>query len=739
MAARKYSVTTQQRPAGEIAEVFTTAVVAWLHLDALGIVEQVRQMFHLERKDGCCGQELFGLLFLMTMSGLNGQRALQNAATHCKQGLANVLGARSFRSQSSMSRALRSVTAQRSREFSDWLLSEALPVSEIDRDPSVCHLDTFGELWHMVDFDGRVHAIRKRALPDSQEHSEPKRRSAELARPGYSGRKRGEVQYHMMIVQDSGTSRYLGVRLGPGNGDHRADVAWAVELIAKRADALETPRKRFCARFDGKAAGAPALLDCERAGISYLTRWTEYDLLELPAVEKALEQGTWQRVRDSGSGPRREAMEFGVRRFRLRTAVCDADSEHTHIQARVVVSRYRADKEKSRGSGKQRGEFVYELYITVLDTAAWPAPELIELYYGRVVEENRFGQKDGEQGHQKVVSWHLPGQQLAVAVSLFTWNLRLTWGAELTGWKRPPPSRPQPRQSRLVEPDSPSKGAPNCETSSPTEQPKAPLDQPIVPSNSGTTLCESTSIESSTRQTPYRRYIARSVITAAFVASLQWSRLLKNRPGWRWDAEQQELCCPAGESMCWRGARREAEHSLALIFRVRHRTACQDCALRAGCTQSKAWDFRKELWVTTTVSDFSALLQQASATKPPRRQISAFKTAENSEPPGPWSARAPTLVPSVLRQQPLLALVGCRLTVRAPAPPLVTKTPMWSATTAEQRQHRRLSYRARVARCLLPDDHQLDIRFHTPRRRTAVWIKRILALPRVDRNHRRTS
>ena len=315
MATTKVFVTTRQRASGKIGEDFTVSVAAWLWLEGRGIVEQVRQRLRLQRKDGCSGLELFGLLFLAVMSHLVGQRALQRAAAHCRQELAKILGARNFRGQSSMSRALKSVTGEQSRVFSDWLLGDALEVAEFERDRSTFHLDTLGEPWRMVDFDGRVHALRHRALARDDDSPEPVRRSSDLARPGYAGRKRGEVQYHRMVVQDAGTSRYLGVRLGPGNGDHCADVKWAIERIAQWADWLNVARKRVCARFDGKSVGASTLIECARVGISFLTRWSEYSLLERPEVQAHLQTGMWQPVADSGSGPRREALELGVRTF----------------------------------------------------------------------------------------------------------------------------------------------------------------------------------------------------------------------------------------------------------------------------------------------------------------------------------------------------------------------------------------------------------------------------------------
>lgn len=739
MTARRVSVTTSKRAAGEVAEVFTTAVVGWLHLDSLGIVEQVRKRFYLQRKDGCCGQELFGLLFFATMSGLGGQRSLQRAAAHCKAALADVMGSRSFRSQSSMSRALKSVTSEQSREFCDWLLGESLAVDEFERDRSTFHLDTFGEPWRMVDFDGRVHAIRNRALPQDEDSPEPVRRSSDLARPGYPGRKRGEVQYHRMVVQDAGSSRYLGVRLGPGNGDHRDDVSWAVDRIAAWADRLGVPRKSVCARFDGKAAGVPALVECERVGISYLTRWIEYRLLEQPEVRSLLERGNWQPVADSGSGPRREALELGNRMLGWDSPSEDDEGESQVLQARLVVSRYRLEKKRKRGCGKQIGDYVYELYISTLPSSSWPAAELVEAYYGRVVEENRFGQTDSEQGCQKIVSWHLPGQELANAVSLFVWNLRLVWGANLAGWKPMQEPEPRPRQPRVttaercvrdeVGPAEPKPSSPSNAVSPEEQSPVSmtPTDLSEQDPGSGEDVVRAT------KRT--RRYIDHGLIAAEFVAGLRWSTLLARLPGWLWNSEEQELRCPAGEPMRWRGARQQGLNSLALEFRVARGRACRLCVLRSGCTKSNNPRFVKDLCLTVTVPDLPSLLQKSHVVESSTEASCLLLYDEPPENQGPWATSAPSLIPSVLRRQLGIMVDGCRLRVDSPRPSILSTPPPWFSTDANERQHRRKSYGAREASCLLPRAHPLTVHVDTPRRRGAAALRNIVASAPTKRKH----
>ena len=69
----------------------------------------------------------------------------------------------------------------------------------------------------------------------------------------------------------------------------------------------------------------------------------------------------------------------------------------------------RATKKKS-GAGVLIDGWQYELYVTDLDADAWPAPDLVTNYYGRIGEENRFGQEDRELGLDRIFSYHVPGQ-----------------------------------------------------------------------------------------------------------------------------------------------------------------------------------------------------------------------------------------------------------------------------------------------------------------------------------------
>src|SRR5690606_23194664 len=58
----------------------------------------------------------------------------------------------------------------------------------------------------------------------------------------------------------------------------------------------------------------------------------------------------------------------------------------------------------------------------------WPAPDAVALYFGRARQENRFSQEDRETALGRILSYELPGQELASLVGLFLMNYRTARG-----------------------------------------------------------------------------------------------------------------------------------------------------------------------------------------------------------------------------------------------------------------------------------------------------------------------
>jgi len=777
MPAREVRVTVEKQRKGQVAEVFTTGVLAWAWLLQTGIVDEAKRRLHLQRKSGCTGVDLFGQLVLMWMSLAVGQRALQEKAESCKKELATVIGSKSWYGQSCMSRTFDSVTEEQGDTFGDWLLNTALPVGALERDGSTCHRDTFGAFWRVVDVDGRVHAMRQRALPEGEDLPDPVRLASKAAKPGYPGRKRGETQLHQMIIQDAGTGRFLGVRTRPGNGEHPVEMKWAAEMTGKWADQLECPRDHMILRFDGKASGMPSLLSCLESEVQFLTRWTNYKLLALPEIIRRMASGPWKTVEDSGSGPRRMAMELKREALVLRSQL----SEHAF---RLVVSRYVPAEQEQHGSGKLIDGVVYELFATSLPEDSWPAEAVVELYYGRCAEECRFSQADKELRYQHVISWNPAGQQLACAVGLFTWNHRLAWGAQSANWhpvelppQLPRPKDPETQPLEAVEtvelvPDCaemPSLGSvvpvaeaavetaepvatvdvlpreavvPVAEAAVETAEPVATVDvlprEAVVPVAEAavetaepvaTVTAVSTDLVSKS-EPPRTGPKANPLVQVSLLATLAWPALFENMPGWHWKEAEQTLYCPADEPMIFHAFRRGTSRVKRALFRIRRTASCLNCPQRAGCTLSTNPKYRKEVWFTVpSTVDF----------EPPRRaerQTASVREAHEIMSPcpsplpvprsaGPFLPIAPALIPSVLRNGPSKLLAGWRVTVESPRLEKRETRVAWLANSKEARQHRRHTFTEREAQSLIPNSCALVIALNAPYGTTRTEQRRV--------------
>ncbi|MBM4321418.1 MAG: hypothetical protein FJ125_16125, partial [Deltaproteobacteria bacterium] len=191
-----------------------------------------------------------------------------------------------------------------------------------------------------------------------------------------------------------------------------------------------------------------------RAGIAVVTRWTDHRLLETPEIRKTLRESCWTVVPDSGSGPRRTATELGT--IRLEAMPRPEAEEPTGcrpVEVRIVVTRYRVSREEARGCGVTIDGWQYELFATTVRADDWPAAELVELYYGRAGQENRFLQIDAELGKLRLITTHLPGMELLVAAGLFLSNWRLQQGAAAARWCPGPEVSQPPRKVETVPPD----------------------------------------------------------------------------------------------------------------------------------------------------------------------------------------------------------------------------------------------------------------------------------------------
>jgi len=224
---------------------------------------------------------------------------------------------------------------------------------------------------------------------------------------------------------------------------------WAVGQTVAVCERNGIAKDRVILRTDGVGGNVPFIAAGCKAGIHYITRLAHYQLLADPKIQEHLNQAAWLRVPSSGSGPVRQAADLGcVLLEPAPSSLCDNGETYAPVRTRVVVSRFACDKEQT-GASQAVGNWHYELFGTDLEAAAWPEVEVVAGYFARAGQENRFAQEDHELGLDRIFSYSLPGQELAMLVGLFVWNWRICKGMEIA---QPPaelpPQRPISPQSR---------------------------------------------------------------------------------------------------------------------------------------------------------------------------------------------------------------------------------------------------------------------------------------------------
>jgi hypothetical protein len=300
------------------------------------------------------------------------------------------------------------------------------------------------------------------------------------------------------------------------------------------------------------------------------------------------------------------------------------------------------------------------LFGTSVDAVAWPAPELVWLYFSRAVLENRFAQIKAELGIDRLFCCKLGGQWLATLVGLLLWNLRTILGAEHEGKLPAMPQLPARRQSVEVTPAKLAQG-----------DPPATRPPPLAELNSQLT-------------------------------KLNWTKFLAERADWNWSVTQG-LRCPVGKEVLPQSFHADKQR---LTYRTRE-SDCGYCPQRQQCFAGREPD-RDRLILSIGVAQLKLPVDKTSA---------AIRLAREQSLPGPWlppvaaepgsfEADMPHLLPAWLRARFLQALCGAHARVEVTLEKPV-KRPAWRAGTAAQRQHRRLTWAERLARNALPPGSQV--------------------------------
>lgn len=733
MDRRRAEVTWKEADRERIPDDLAEGAALVLDLERRGVLEAIGERVRIRREGGYCGFDilLFLLLYFAVRQSL-GLRKFWGLVRGCGHKLAALGRRRQLPSPASVSRALDSVEPELLRPASEWLLSAGAGIDAVLRHPSVQTYDARGEGWHVFDFDPTVTTLRHRALPEGDDLPAARRR-AKQASAGYAGRKRGDVQFRRGTLQHAGSGAWLQAMLHPGNGKSHLELAAALGVVVRTCERLGHPTVRALMRMDGEFGWVPYVDACRTRGVPCLTRLTRPELFEQAEVLRALREGTWHFVPDSRSGPRRSALDLGVVTVPPGVDTRRPDgTAYEPIAVRVVCSRYpRTEKAEH---GRVIDGWQYELFVVDVAADALPAPAAVALYFGRSALENRFAQEDREEVLDRIFSYHLPGQEFAVAVGLFAWNLRLARGFEL----EPPPAVRPAQQPYVAEVDrrevTPAPSPPVAEP--PGREPQVEAQTPTEPapgcgaesSPAGASMAAGSLAAAATADDGRASREPASAIGREDIVGelrrIDWSQALRNRRGWSWDAVTGHLRCAEGRDLVLTTVRK-SEHSPGCTFVIfcRPTGGCTPCDARAGCLRSERPRSAKHAEIPVPMPIAAGLRLLLRAQRTAARQVAAkvdvpgkpstrstkrvarcFPIAPLSSPPAQLAVLPSLFLPALARRTLREAGTGLTVELRVNLPPPSQPRPRLVAASVADVQHRRMTWQQHFDRHSLPQD-----------------------------------
>src|SRR5205823_2500652 len=228
--------------------------------------------------------------------------------------------------------------------------------------------DRCDQQYVVVDVDGTKQAARQRALPHLPSLPSPHRRFDQVCAPGYKGRKRGEVVRTRTTLLQAHTHQFMGTFGGSGNGDYRAELRRALQVISSYATAHKLLLSQILVRLDGLYGNAAVLRDVLDTGVGLIGRSRDYALLDLAVVQAVLACPPVEVCTHPESGALR----------------CLYDCPEVPLGAdgprvRLIVASHPATS-TSASIGKKRDGIVYELFVTRLTAPAFSAKDVLDLY-----------------------------------------------------------------------------------------------------------------------------------------------------------------------------------------------------------------------------------------------------------------------------------------------------------------------------------------------------------------------
>ena len=657
MARSSVDVTFKSEYSARIPDILTEGATLLMDLQARGVVKAIGKRLQIRRQGGYCALDVWLMLWLFFAAGAtSGVKTFWKVLRPHVAQLAALAGRRKLPSPASLSRALDAVEPELLRKQSTWLLAGVGQVDEVLRHPAMQTYDATGQGWHLFDLDPTVTTLRHRALPKGDDLPEPRRRSEETGAPGYSGRKRGDLQYRRATVQHGGSGLWVHAHLSPGNGEGVVDFERALDTIVETCERLDHPVSRALVRMDGEFGNVPWFTACRERSLPFITRLNRPKLFEDAEVLANLRAAIWHRVADSGCGPQRAAADIGMLTILPgeRTRRPDG-SAYEPVTLRVIACIFPKTGKAKRG--KTIDGWQVELFAVDLPADAWPAPDSITSYFGRAGEENRFAQEDRELGLDRIVSYHLPGQELATLVGLSVWNVRLVRGFEL---ERPPAERPVPKLRR------------------------APVDDRVP------------------------EHWPRDPVLLGMLAELDWMTLLVGRPGWSFDVATGEVRCNENRGLTLTTARPKP-HSMGrtgIIFR-RPTGGCQNCPPRPDCLRSTRPDTPKHVEFSIPATIAEQFHQRLALVR--GKTDAASNIAPITAFPGPQTVADALFLPAEARHAFRDCFLDASLRVEVELPPPEPARPRLIADDVADRQRRRKTWSQNLERYALPDGAKVRV------------------------------
>jgi len=650
-------VTRKPSDDARIPDMFTEAAALLEALRKRGVVAIIGKVLHIRRQGGYCALDVWLLLLILFTTGATlGVKPLWRKLRPCARQLAALAGRSGLASPASVSRALEAVETALVRPVAFLLLVVVTDIGKVMRHPAAQTYDTLGRAWHLFDLDWTVSALRQRALPAHEDLPEPRRRAEHTGARGYLGRKRGQLRFGRMTVEHAGSSGWVHEHVSPGNGEGVAELELALDSVVATCEHLEHPTSQALVRMDGEFGNVPGYTACRQRKLPFLTRLTRPKLYKEPEVLDLLRRATWYLVPDSGSGPQRGATDLGEMTIKPGEDTKRPDgTDYEPVTVRVVASRF--PKTGKANHGRIIDGWQIELFAADLPADAWPAPDVVASYFGRTGEENRFAQEDRELGLDRIISYHLPGQEMAALAALSLWNLRVALGFS----QEPPPVERPVQPFRQAQVDD-----------------RAPQHWPRDPG------------------------------VLALLAERDLTTALSGRTGWHWDVIAGELRCPDGRTLDLTTVRtgEHAKGRTGVIFR-RPVGGCEDCQPRQDCLRSERAGASKH-------AEFSLPTTVASCLRDRLAQVrgrGSGAVVPVTGVPGPREVYDSLFLPAEARRLHSDCFLGASVRIVVDLPPPDRPQPRLVARDVADKQRRRKTWEQNLARYALPEKARVDVTF----------------------------